>query len=182
MVHPPGEVYEIIDSDKVTVSGYWGLYFYFSYYNIDNIAYLRNAYKQVLIAKIKHHVQGSKFYDKYEDGWVSKQYRTKLSFNHAGRLQIRGRNLSPFRRVLKITILINNKRVKTVAIKEKGAFVIDVDLSIYNFRGDLNVEFRANRVFGSRHFGSSDDTRQLAYIIDNLELIRGENNDELAAG
>jgi hypothetical protein len=78
--------------------------------------------------------------------------------------------------------LIDNKLVKIVAIREKGAFIIDVDLSIYNFRGDLNVEFRANHVFGPRHFGLSDDSRQLAYIIDNLELIRGENNDELAVG
>ena len=90
--------------------------------------------------------------------------------------------MSLIRGALKITILINNKLVKTVAIKENGAFIIDVDLSIYNFRGDLNVEFRANRVFGPRHFGSSDDSRQLAYIIDNLELIRGENYDKLAVG
>ena len=182
---PISWVYGLVDykhGSARNVRFYFMLYFYFFYYNRDNIAYLKNAYKQILMAKIKHHVQGSKFYDKYEDGWVSKQYRTKLSFNNAGRLQIHGRNLSPFHGALKITILINNKLVKTVAIKEKGAFIIDVDLRIYNFRGDLNVEFLANRVFGPRHFGSSDDTRQLAYIIDNLELIRGENYDELAVG
>jgi hypothetical protein len=89
-------------------------------------------------------------------------------------LEIHGRNLSLIRGALKIDILINKKLVKTVAIKRKGR--------IYNFLGAFNAEFRANRLFVPRHFGSSDDSRQLAYIIDNLELIRGENYDKLAVG
>jgi glycosyltransferase involved in cell wall biosynthesis len=153
------------------------LFLHFLNENYRNPSYCVREIYDVLKARLKYHLQDAPTtISKFEDGWVSKRYETTLQSNSGGNrksvLRIMGRHLAPYSKPLVISLFIESRFISKHEIVEKGVFTIEVPVELNHT--NLSIALTANKTFVPRKLKINSDNRELAYIIDKIEIVQEE--------
>lgn len=143
-------------------------------YNLTNIKYSSKVTCKLLKRKLKYRIKRDKFTHQYDDLWVSKVFiKNILVPIGATSLSLRGRHLWPYKDDLKIKVMLNDVKVQTLDIKEKGEFKAIIKLSEMEVpRGKtIEIKIMSNKTFCPQLLGINNDVRFLAFILDQIEFV-----------
>ena len=121
------------------------------------------------------------FYDKYADGWIAKEYHTRvICKKEENELLIQGRHLLSFDQPLVISIEAAGKS-KSFCIKDHGKF--SLSLNYDSIKSDeYLVKIQSNQtVVPAKINSESADARELSVLIDNIEFKKTGTNDPLVS-
>ena len=107
----------------------------------------------------------------YTDGWVGPTAKVELHLPARCRtLLIRGQHVWPMDEPLSLEILVDQRRVGSLEVREKGRFSRSIPLPRSLSAGQsVLLTLRANKTFVPYSCGINEDRRELSFILERLE-------------
>lgn len=145
-------------------------------YNITNYSYINLCLRTILKGRLRiHRASNTNFMGKYEDGWLSKQYKYNTETAHITKvILIEGRHFWPYKKAAYIKISIDNQVIEEIVIKQKGEFSRKVLLNNPVTPGKHEIRLEMNKTFCPSKRGINSDNRELSIQLFKLDLVEDE--------
>lgn len=150
-------------------------------YNIDNMQYCKREFPKILknrlliFRKIIAKKEQNNFKGKYEDNWLSTEYKKIIEdIELYDKIIITINNQWPLKKQLKLKVFLNGKLKKSITLNGNG--MIDIEINIgKGDNGNSELVIRASKTFCPAVLNGSSDNRQLSCQLDNVRYIRKDN-------
>lgn len=154
---------------------HWNDLILFIRFNFSNPGYCWSGLKMMLRSRyggiLRLH-SASQFTEKYPDNWLSETYIQNIKFDGKKNiLKISGIHNWPLKEKLKITVMLDNKKIYKFSVESLGTFTRTMQIPTRDrHAGEREVKLVMNKTFCPARIVKSADQRELSFILDDIVL------------